>query len=599
MGLKAIGAWRRLYYTLRYYRRKQVMHRLWRSIRRPTLRAEWNQCRGLTNLPVRKAPLQLLSLVAEGVRLYLSAEKFDLELLGFRRFGEVFDWGKLEASIASRLGRFQFHYHEFLENASVQVGDSSPSVAVWRILDSWLEKYNCAAMVAGDAWHPYVVSRRIPVWIKLLLKYSPDRQLEGRILHSLATQVRWLRRNLELDLGGNHLLQNLRALALGAAFFEGDEAGEWLETVRRYLLRELAEQILRHGEHFERAPAYHVDMLIALADIYLAAGAAGASWAEEVKEPVSRMAEFLRKILHPDGQIPLFGDSSFDQIAHPQKVLEELGFPGAVPRPEKATSEILGEYWIFREKDNFLIFDAGPVGPDHLPAHAHADLLTLEASWSGRRLIVDAGVFDYEDSPERAYCRSTAAHNTLEIDGENQCDVWSRFRMGRRGWPGKLLAGVDGAFHWAHCTHNAYRHLGVREVKRVVVVSEQGGIVILDFAKGRGRHLLCSRIRIDGSWVVTQEGASFVRVQNGSAVLKITTVGRDLPIKIKRADYYPLFGQRSFAWELSITLETDLPAAAGWLIMPVAAGDVKLDWEEGAVLVVRDACADRVRIPGL
>jgi hypothetical protein len=76
-------------------------------------------------------------------------------------------------------------------------------------------------------------------------------------------------------------------------------------------------------------------------------------------------------------------------------------------------------------------------------------------------------------------------------------------------------------------------------------------------------------------------------------------VGRDLPIKIKRADYYPLFGQRSFAWELSITLETDLPAAAGWLIMPVAAGDVKLDWEEGAVLVVRDGCAHRVRIPGL
>jgi len=596
---KVIGAWRRLYYTLRYYRYSQVLHRLWRRVRRPTLRGKWNWCRGLTLPPVRKPSLHLPSLVAEGVGLYLRVEKFALKLLGFEERGDRFDWGKLETNIASRLGRFQLHYHEFLENISVEAGYSSPTVAVWRLLDSWLERYDCAAMAGSDAWHPYVVSRRIPVWIKLLLKCPPDRKLEERILQLLASQARWVRRNLELDLGGNHLLQNLRALAVAGAFFEGAEAAQWLETVRRYLFRELAEQILPHGEHFERAPAYHVDMLIALADIQRAAEAAGVRWAEAVKEPVSRMAVFLRKILHPDGQIPLFGDSTFDQIPHPQKVLEELGFPCGVLCPEKATSEILGDYWIFREKDNYLIFDAGPVGPDHLPAHAHADLLTLEVSWNGQRLIVDAGVFDYEDSPERAYCRSTAAHNTLEIDGENQCDVWSRFRMGRRGWPGKLFAGIDGASHWAYCTHNAYRHLGVPEVKRVIVVREQGGIVILDLAKGRGRHVLCSRLRIDGSWVVTRESARFVRVENGPAVLTITTLGENLPIEIKRADYYPLFGQRSFAWELSVRLEVDLPGAVGWFITPGTVKEVKLDCEQGRVVILREGSEDRVRVPGL
>jgi uncharacterized heparinase superfamily protein len=589
----------RYVHTLRYYRPGQILARVAKRLRRPLAGLVWRACRHGPGLPVRNLTTVFPSLVPPGSKLSLSSDEFCLTLLGHEIKAGRFDWASLDREAPTRLWRFQLHYHEFLENLLREQPSAQAAEHLWSLIAAWIDLYDTSSAARGDPCHPYVVSRRIPVWVKLFLRHPPRGPLAERVLSLLAAQARWLHRNLEFDLGGNHLLQNLRGLAVAAVLFDGPEPRRWLATVWRHLRRELLEQILPHGEHFERSPAYHVDMLLALADIQMAARSAGGTWAAALDEPLSKMATFLREILHPDGQIPLFGDSTFHQIPHPQVVLQELGFPYQVPRPGRATSKIIGDYWVFREANNYVIFDGGPVGPDHLPAHAHADLLTLEASWSGRRLIVDAGVFDYEDSPERAYCRSTAAHNTLEIDGENQCDVWSRFRMGRRGWPGKLLAGVDGAFHWAHCTHNAYRHLGVREVKRVVVVSEQGGIVILDFAKGRGRHLLCSRIRIDGSWVVTQEGASFVRVQNGSAVLKITTVGRDLPIKIKRADYYPLFGQRSFAWELSITLETDLPAAAGWLIMPVAAGDVKLDWEEGAVLVVRDGCAHRVRIPGL
>ena len=101
-----------------------------------------------------------------------------------------------------------------------------------------------------------------------------------------------------------------------------------------------------------------------------------------------------------------------------------------------------------------------------MPAHAHADLLTFEASFGGRRLFVDSGVFNYEDDAMRRYCRSSAAHNVLQIDGHDQCDMWSRFRMGYRGWPTGLECGQTHGFHWARAAHNAYRRLGVPKLGR-------------------------------------------------------------------------------------------------------------------------------------
>ncbi len=41
-----------------------------------------------------------------------------------------------------------------------------------------------------------------------------------------------------------------------------------------------------------------------------------------------------------------------------------------------------------------------------------------------------SGAFNYGDDRWRPYCRSTAAHNVLQVDDENQRDVWSQFRTG-------------------------------------------------------------------------------------------------------------------------------------------------------------------------
>ena len=65
--------------------------------------------------------------------------------------------------------------------------------------------------------------------------------------------------------------------------------------------------------------------------------------------------------------------------------------------------------------------DGGPHGYLSIAAHAHADALSVELRYGGVEILADPGTYCYHGEPAwRSYFRSTAAHNTLELDGRNQ-----------------------------------------------------------------------------------------------------------------------------------------------------------------------------------
>ncbi len=65
--------------------------------------------------------------------------------------------------------------------------------------------------------------------------------------------------------------------------------------------------------------------------------------------------------------------------------------------------------------------DGGPHGYLAIAAHAHADALSIEVRCGGVDILADPGTYCYFGEPEwRRYFRSTVAHNTLELDGEDQ-----------------------------------------------------------------------------------------------------------------------------------------------------------------------------------
>ncbi|MGD0594893.1 MAG: alginate lyase family protein [Acidimicrobiales bacterium] len=65
--------------------------------------------------------------------------------------------------------------------------------------------------------------------------------------------------------------------------------------------------------------------------------------------------------------------------------------------------------------------DGGPHGFLSIAAHAHADALSLEVRYGGVDVLADPGTYCYHGEPAwRRYFRSTLAHNTLEVAGEDQ-----------------------------------------------------------------------------------------------------------------------------------------------------------------------------------
>ena len=53
-------------------------------------------------------------------------------------------------------------------------------------------------------------------------------------------------------------------------------------------------------------------------------------------------------------------------------------------------------FFVWREEQNYLVMDAGQVGPNYLPGHAHADTLSFECSINGEQVIVNSGISEYQ-----------------------------------------------------------------------------------------------------------------------------------------------------------------------------------------------------------
>lgn len=301
-----------------------------------------------------------------------------------------------------RLRRFHAHYGDEVLGWARR-GDAA---AARGALDAW---------VAGnpprraDAWHPYPLSTRVGNWIAAA-SLAPELAGAG-LVESLRRQLAHLERNVEDDILGNHVIRNARALVLGGVAL--DER-RWLRQGLSLLRRELPEQILGDGGHYERSPVYH---LLVLRDLLEVREATGEGWLDD---PIERMRRFAAALSRPDGRPALFNDGAFD-------LAPQLDLPA--PREGLAVFPETG-YAVLREGPVWLAFDCGPPAPPYLPAHAHADALSFQLWLAGRPVVVDPGAYTYEAGPERDWFRSTRAHSTLAVGGRDQFDLWGAFRAG-------------------------------------------------------------------------------------------------------------------------------------------------------------------------
>ena len=80
-----------------------------------------------------------------------------------------------------------------------------------------------------------------------------------------------------------------------------------------------------------------------------------------------------------------------------------------------------------------IVFDCGPLGFGSLAAHGHADALSFILTIDDVPLLVDTGTYTYnKNDAYRNYFRSTAAHNTCVVDGQDQSCMTGPFIWGFR-----------------------------------------------------------------------------------------------------------------------------------------------------------------------
>jgi len=349
-------------------------------------------------------------------------------------------------------------------------------------------------------WHPFFLSLRIVNWLKYLVRNGPHSEGLGdadsvqRILGSLRIQVLSLESRLEKELLANHLLKNAKALVFAGALLDAPESGRWRTVGQSLLLEQIAEQILSDGGHIERSPMYHawvLDHLLDIRNLFASCPPETPGCAEEVSKCIERMCDYLSQIVHPDGEIPLLNDSQLGVTRPTKQIIKAAGLSARHHGESEINVRVFPDsgYAVIRvfDSESFLIFDCGRVGPDYQPGHGHSDVLSFELTLHGQRVIVDTGVSSYEPGPQRHYERSTAAHNTLRIDGAEQAEIWGSFRIGRRPSVSSIRSRNCTASQFVQGAHFGYKHLGVVHSRAIIRLSTNAWVFV-DRVSGSGKH---------------------------------------------------------------------------------------------------------------
>lgn len=473
-----------------------------------------------------------------------------------------------DAPVIEKLWRYNLHYFDDL-NAL----DADQRIDWHRdLLIRWVRENSPGH---GTGWEPYPTSLRIVNWIKWAFtgQMRDELVLDRQALNSLGVQVRWLLKKLEIHLLGNHLWANAKALIFAGVFFSGPEAESWLRKGFAILERELPEQILPDGGHFERSPMYHAILLEDILDLINLSHVALACFRPELVSQLhataTRMLHWLRVMTHPDGQIALFNDAAFG-IAADCVAIAEYAQRLAVPLDHRDLHmiEALPDsgYVRLQNERAVVICDVAPIGPDYLPGHAHADTLSFELSLDGQRVLVNGGTSTYEAGAERHRQRGTAAHNTIVVDGQDSSEVWGSFRVARRARPFGVSWDSEKGSVWLEASHDGYLRLAGRVIHSRRWVLKPDGLLIKDRLSGRfgEASALCHLHPGASVQSVDQSGSVYLLLPGGNAKIRLLC---DPPVEIclEQSTWHPEFGQGVNSTMLMASFQSEsFSTCLGW-----------------------------------
>lgn len=446
-------------------------------------------------------------------------------------FKNEIDWNH---NAYGKLWTYNLNYFDFLNQESIKVKHGLNLIIDYLNSDSILK----------DGKEPYPISLRGINWIKFL---SKNNKLDPRINQILYNHYQILYHNLEYHLLGNHLLENGFSLFFGAYYFKNDK---FYKKAFKILQAELNEQILDDGAHFELSPMYHQILLYRLLDcIHLVQLNPGKkdSLITFLKERAINMLSWLQAITYKNGYIPMFNDCTYDIAPKSAQLFtyaKKLGL-----KWEKAVLSESG-YRKFENDKYELFIDAGNVGPDYQPGHAHSDTFSFELYVNNKPIIVDTGTSTYEKDQRRQIERQTESHNTVKIGDKDQTEVWGGFRVAKRA---KILNFKEEE-NFIEATHDGYKDIGILHTRNFK--AQTSNIIIRDTLSGRDNNFQVAYFHFHPS--IEEIGILENTITLSQINVSINFKGSLSKIEKETYEYALGFNKREKAFKLKVYFEKHL-----------------------------------------
>ena len=388
------------------------------------------------------------------------------------------------------------------------------------------------------------------------------------MLESLAIQVRYLDKRVEIHLLGNHLLSNAKALLFAGLVFRSKEAYLWFRKGFKLFDHELSEQVLADGGHFELSPMYHSIILEDLLDIINLFKAYRQIVPRKWLKTIEKMYFWLQNMCHFDEEIAFFNDAALGvaptlhDLKEYQQRLNLLSSDHTIYKNKVDQKTLFlylqnSGYCRLQNNNMLLLADVANIGPSYQPGHAHADTLSFELSIGKQRLIVNSGTSCYSNKKERLRQRGSKAHNTLVIDGLDSSEVWKSFRVAHRAKIKSIKKSQSHDEIFLSAIHDGYARLNNLLHSRTWRMRDHL-LVIEDEVLGSGLHKIDLIFHIHPDIQINQKNDRCMifcnQFNQAIASLEVNAI-----LRVLDSSYHPMFNTSIPNKKIMVELKQQLP----------------------------------------
>ncbi|MGO4574237.1 alginate lyase family protein [Microvirga sp. 2TAF3] len=485
--------------------------------------------------------------------------------------------------------------------AAMNVLDPSPKRVAWimEILSSWME---ANPPFRGLNWASGIEVALRLVSVAFVVACVSDhlsKEHKRQLRSFVAAHVFWLHRNPSLfSSANNHHVAEGLGLVTGALLVPDLACRSIYLSQGAEILRQAPHsQFYSDGIGVEQTPSYAAFTLEMLA--------VGALVLDDVpadirfdRNSLERPAHALKAFLDDNGIAPNIGDNDEGHvIAGPlcrearyvasvvAAVAGLLNKPDLAPaardfqlrnillqspasihtREEHFTHFTQGGYSIFHGTISgrrvHLTYDYGPLGFGPIAAHGHADALALWLTIDNFPVLVDAGTYLYHAGRERReFLRSSAAHNTLQINGQSQSLTSGAFNWHHKAasYPTLLEQGPNWKLKAQH--DGFLRRFGV--IHERTIERNQSDIFVKDRlfgSEGQFDTTIC--FLLDPNITIKSDSEGLLLLRNGAPLARFIPPPSDelesMEFFIEKSPFSCQFGTLSEATRIRINTKID------------------------------------------